>query len=321
LQTMKEEGTLLAAPLVHQGEFIGLITLGPRRSEQGYAAEDTQLLNNLATQAAPAFRVADLVREQRQEAQQLEQIEQELRVARSIQQTLLPKEQLELEGWIVKAHYQPARAVGGDFYDFIQIPDGRISIIIGDVSDKGVPAALVMAMTRTLLRDTTKLHDSPGAILNVANDSLAGDIPEKMFVTCFYAILDPATGKLIFANAGHDVPFWRTRDGVKELRARGMPLGLMPGMTYDEAEIQLTLNETVLFYTDGLVEAHNTEREMFGLPRIEELIAQHPGGPGLVPYLLEHRTAFTGPGWEQEDDTTTIILQCVPKVLKLIHTA
>jgi serine phosphatase RsbU (regulator of sigma subunit) len=201
--------------------------------------------------------------------------------------------------------------VGGDFYDFIQLPDSRISIVIGDVSDKGVPAALVMAVTRTLLRETTKLHDSPGAILTVVNNSLTGDIPEKMFVTCFYAILEPTTGRLIYANAGQDVPFWRTQDGVKSLRARGMPLGLMPGMTYEEAEIRLAPNETVLFYTDGLVEAHNGEREMFGLPRIDELIAGHPGGPELVPYLLEHRSAFTGPGWEQEDDTTMIILQCV----------
>jgi serine phosphatase RsbU (regulator of sigma subunit) len=311
LQTMKEEGDVVAAPLVHQGEFIGLVTLGPRRSEEGYSADDTRLLNNLATQAAPAFRVADLVREQRQEAQQREQIEQELRVARSIQQTLLRQEQLPLEGWTVKAHYQPARAVGGDFYDFIQLPDSRIGITIGDVSDKGVPAALVMAMTRTLLRETTKLHDSPGAILSAANESLAGDIPEKMFVTCFYAILEPASGRLIYANAGHDVPFWRTRDGVKALHARGMPLGLMPGMSYEEAEIRLAPHDTVLFYTDGLVEAHNPGREMFGLPRIEALIAGHPGGPELVTYLLEHQTAFTGPGWEQEDDTTTIILQCV----------
>jgi serine phosphatase RsbU (regulator of sigma subunit) len=110
------------------------------------------------------------------------------------------------------------------------------------------------------------------------------------------------------ANAGHAAPFWRRREGVEELRATGMPLGLMPGMTYDEAEIRLALNETVLFYTDGLVEAHNPEGEMFGLPRVEALIAQHTGGPELVPYLLEQWTAFTGPGWEQEDDTTTILL-------------
>jgi hypothetical protein len=115
---MKEEGVRLAAPLVHQGEFIGFITLGPRRSEQGYGTDDYQLLNNLATQAAPAFRVADLVHEQRQEAQQREQIRQELRVARTIQQTLLPKEQLALEGWTVEAHYQPARAVGGDQHHY-----------------------------------------------------------------------------------------------------------------------------------------------------------------------------------------------------------
>jgi hypothetical protein len=129
LQTMKEDSAIVAAQLVHQGEFIGLITLGPRRSEQGYATDDYQLLSNLATQAAPAFRVADLVRVQSQEARRREQIEQELRVARSIQQTFLPKGHLALEGWRVEAYYQPARTVGGDFYDFIRLPNGRICII------------------------------------------------------------------------------------------------------------------------------------------------------------------------------------------------
>jgi hypothetical protein len=309
VRTMKEDGAILAAKMVHQGEVIGLIVLGPRRSEQGYATDDYRLLNNLATQAAPAFRVADLVRVQNEAARRREQIEQEMHVARSIQRTLLPQGQLALDGWRVEASYQPARAVGGDFYDFIRLPDGRVSIIIGDVTDKGMPAALVMAVTRTLLRDTTRLHDSPGTILSTANDSLVGDIPENMFITCFYAILDPASGKLIYANAGHNLPFWRTRAGVHELRARGMPLGLMPAMSYEQAEIRLEPEETVLFYTDGLIEAHNAEGAMFGLSQVQQLIAGHPGGPELVPYLLEHWAAFTGPGWEQEDDTTTIILQ------------
>jgi serine phosphatase RsbU (regulator of sigma subunit)/anti-sigma regulatory factor (Ser/Thr protein kinase) len=314
---LKQSGVKLVVPLINQGEFIGLITLGERLSEQGYSIDDRKLLDSLATQAAPAFRVANLVRQQRQEAQEREQIEQELRVARLIQQTLLPKEQLALPGWKVEAHYQPARAVGGDFYDFITLPDGRISLIIGDVTDKGVPAALVMAITRTLLRRVTGEVQSPGEILQRVNDGLCGDIPPKMFVTCFYAILDPATGKLVFANAGHDVPYRRTLNGVDELRARGMPLGLMPGMRYAEAEIQLAPNETVLFYTDGLVEAHNARREMFGFNQVKELMALQPGGPALVPFLLEQWQAFTGPDQEQEDDTTLIILQreAAPKVI------
>jgi hypothetical protein len=152
LTLLRESGVKLIVPLVAQGELIGLVNLGPRLSDQDYSADDRVLLNNLATQAAPAVRVAQLVREQQLEAQQRERLEQELRVARLIQQTLLPKELPALEGWHVAAYYQPARAVGGDFYDFIHLPDGRLALVVGDVTDKGVPAALVMATTRSILR-------------------------------------------------------------------------------------------------------------------------------------------------------------------------
>ncbi|MCE7982504.1 MAG: hypothetical protein DYG89_15035 [Caldilinea sp. CFX5] len=309
LQAMKEVGVVLLAPLVNQDALIGVITLGPRRSEQGYATDDRQLLTNLATQAAPAFQVAKLIRQQRQEAQQREQIEQELLVARSIQQTLLPQTQPTLPGWTIKTHYQPARAIGGDFYDFIPLPDGRFSLIIGDVTDKGVPAALVMAMTRTLLREMTKLHDTPGAILTAVNDRLVGDIPERMFVTCFYTILDPATGTLIYANAGHNLPYWRTEHEVKELHARGMPLGLLPTMSYEQKEMVMSTQDAVIFYTDGLVEAHDSERNMLGADKIKELIANQHRGPAIIRHLLDYQAAFTGPNQEQEDDTTLIVLQ------------
>ncbi|MCE7984365.1 MAG: GAF domain-containing protein [Caldilinea sp. CFX5] len=315
LQAMKAVGVVLVAPLINQNEVIGVITLGARRSEQGYTTDDRQLLTNLATQAAPAFRVAKLVRQQRQEAHQRAQIEQELQVARSIQQTLLPQAPPALPGWTIETHYQPARAVGGDFYDFIPLPDGRLSLIIGDVTDKGVPAALVMAMTRTLLREMTKVHDAPGAILAAVNDRLVGDIPEKMFVTCFYAILTPMTGRLIYANAGHNLPYWRTQDAVKELHAGGMPLGLLPGMRYEEKAMVIDRQDTVLFYTDGLVEAHDPQRNMLGTARVKETIAthvpnaDHDRSADIVAHLLRHQAVFTGPDWEQEDDISLIILQ------------
>lgn len=309
LHTMKVAATVLIAPLVNQDKVIGFITLGSRRSEQGYSADDYQLLTNLVMQAAPAFRVAELVREQREEAQQREQLEQELQVARLVQQTLLPKETLELEGWTVKTHYQPARAIGGDFYDFIRLPDGRVSIIIGDVTDKGTPAALVMAMTRTLLREATKLYDKPGEILAAVNDSLVGDIPEKMFVTCFYAVLEPVSGKLIYANAGHNVPYWRTGSEVKELHARGMPLGLMPGMDYEEKEMVMGEQDMTLFYTDGLVEAHDVKRNMLGGSKVKEFIASHAPSTDIVSGLLRYQAEFTKGDEEQEDDTTLIVLQ------------
>ncbi|MDQ6751081.1 MAG: GAF domain-containing protein, partial [Actinomycetota bacterium] len=144
LDELREAGVKLAVPLVSQGELIGVLNLGPRLSEQDYSSDDRELLDNLAAQAAPALRVGQLVREQEAEAATRQRFEQELEVARLIQQNFLPKELPELAGWHVAAYYRPAREVGGDFYDVIPLPDGRVGFVIGDVTDKGVPAALVM---------------------------------------------------------------------------------------------------------------------------------------------------------------------------------
>lgn len=309
LRALKAAGVKLAVPLVSQGELIGLLNLGPRLSEQDYSADDRALLSNLATQAGPAVRVAQLVRQQQIEAQARERLEQELRVARLIQQTLLPREVPKLDGYQIAGYYQPARAVGGDFYDFVRLPDGRLGLIVGDVTDKGVPAALVMATTRAILRSATQQFDRPGRVLEHANEQLVPDIPRNMFVTCLYAILEPETGRLVYANAGHDLPYRRTAHGSEELRATGMPLGLLPGMGYEEKEAQLLPGETVIFYSDGLVEAHNAQRDMFSFGRLQELVAGHAGGAALIEFLLAELAAFTGPGWEQEDDVTLVTLE------------
>jgi serine phosphatase RsbU (regulator of sigma subunit)/anti-sigma regulatory factor (Ser/Thr protein kinase) len=299
----------LVIPLVSQGDLIGLINLGPRLSDQEYTGDDRRMLNNLAVQAAPAVRVAQLVRQQRYEALARERVEQELRVARLIQETLLPKALPRLDEYGIAAFWQPARAVGGDFYDFINYPDGRLAVVIGDVTDKGVPAAMVMASTRTLLRAAAERLQEPGAVLARANDLLCPDMPPKMFVTCLFAVLDPPTGVLRYANAGHDLPYRRSATGVDEMRATGMPLGLLPGMHYDEKEITLLPGETAVFYSDGIVEAHSPSYEMFGFNRLRDLVAQHDCGEDFVPFLLEQLTQFTGAEWEQEDDVTIVTLQ------------
>jgi serine phosphatase RsbU (regulator of sigma subunit) len=314
LRTMKAAEVKLVVPLVSQGDLIGLLNLGPRLSQQEYSADDRKLLSDLATQTAPAVRVAQLVRQQQQEAQERERIEQELRVARLIQQTLLPKTLPGLPGYDVAAYYQPAREVGGDFYDFLELEDGRLGLVVGDVTDKGVPAALVMATTRTLLRAAAQRLFSPGEVLRLSNDALVTDIPPNMFITCLYAILDVESGRLVYANAGHDLPYRRRRAGrsesAEELRATGMPLGLMPGMSYEEKEIVLERGESVLFYSDGLVEAHDPHREMFGFPRLQGLVGTHrSGGSSLIGFLLSELTRFTGEGWDQEDDITLVTLE------------
>jgi serine phosphatase RsbU (regulator of sigma subunit)/anti-sigma regulatory factor (Ser/Thr protein kinase) len=309
LRELKAAGVKLAVPLVSQGELIGVLNLGPRLSEQDYSSDDRKLLDNLAAQAAPALRVGQLVREQEAEAVTRQRFEQELEVARLIQQNFLPKELPDLPGWQIAAYYRPAREVGGDFYDVIPLSDGRVAFVVGDVTDKGVPAALVMSATRSVLRASAQRLIEPGIVLERVNEHLCPDMPAKMFVTCLYGVLDPATGLLRFANAGHDLPYVKTADGVVELRARGMPLGLMPGMAYEEKEAVLQPGESVLLHSDGVVEAHDPERDMFGFPRLKETVADAPGGQALIDRVLADLETFTGPGAEQEDDITMVTLE------------
>jgi serine phosphatase RsbU (regulator of sigma subunit)/predicted ester cyclase len=247
-----------------------------------------------------------------QEIRERERVEQELQVARSIQQASLPKEVPDVEDWQITPYYQPAREVGGDFYDFLELKDGRLGIVVGDATGKGVPAALVMASARSMLRAVAQASDySPGDVLRRVNDSLVMDIPPNMFVTCFFAILDPNSGHLRCANAGHDLPYLHRNGGddTAELRVRGMPLGLMPAMEYEEKETILEAGDSALFYTDGLVEAHDPKGEMFGFPRLRALIAKHGEERSLGDVLLENLSSFTGDGWEQEDDITLLTLR------------
>jgi predicted ester cyclase len=240
-----------------------------------------------------------------------ERIEQELLVARRIQQASLPKEVPTLEGWQIFPLYKPAREVGGDFYDFHLLSEGRLGLAVGDATGKGVPAALVMSTTCGMLRLAAQNYSSPGQMLRRVNEALFPYIPSNMFVTCFYAILDPKRGSLSYANAGHDIPYLRRRGGdCQELRARGMPLGLMPGMDYEQKEIVLDAGEEALLYSDGLVEAHDPKGEMFGFPRLQQLLAEHGDEKeSLEDALLEELSSFVGQGWEQEDDITLVTLR------------
>jgi len=255
--------------------------------------------------------VTPFLEEIEQQARERERVEQDLRVARRIQQASLPKEVPEIQGWQINPHYQPAREVGGDFYDFFELEDGRLGLVVGDATGHGIPAALVMSTTCGMVRAVALSVDSPGEVLVRVNEALSDRIPSNMFVTCFYAILEPKSGRLLYANAGHDLPYVRRGGNAEELMARGMPLGLMPGMSYEEKEIILGAGEAALFYSDGLVEAHDPEGEMFGFPRLQALVAEHAEGEPLVDFLMEELYSFVGEGWEQEDDITLVTIQRV----------
>jgi serine phosphatase RsbU (regulator of sigma subunit) len=248
-----------------------------------------------------------------------EKLEAELALARRIQQDLLPKELPALDGWQLAACWRPARAVSGDFYDFLPLPHQRLAILVGDVTDKGVPAALVMATTRSALRSTvSSLADmdqtaSAGQMLAHVNDLLCEDMPRNMFVTCLLAILDRSSGALRFANAGHLLPYQCNHQGLTELRARGMPLGLLPGQVYEEGETGLEPGDTILLLSDGVVEAHDPQGEMFGFDRLRQRVSQHKAsgrvpGEALIAHLIADLEGFTGAGWEQEDDITLVAL-------------
>ena len=185
-------------------------------------------------------------------------------------------------------------------------------MVVGDATGKGVPAALVMSTTLGMLQLAARALDSPspGEVLAQVNETLLAQIPSNMFVTCFYAVLDPRSGSLTYANAGHDLPYLWHGGAAEELRARGMPLGLMPKMSYEEKETVLDAGEAALFYSDGLVEAHDPEGEMFGFPRLQGLIAEHGKEErSLGDSLLEELYSFVGEGWEQEDDITLLTLR------------
>jgi predicted ester cyclase len=296
---------------IHRGEFLGVPPSGEVGEYSsirihrvaGDKITDEWSEGNLLGVILPSFE---------REIRTRERLEQDLRVARNIQQASLPKEVPQLEGWQVAPYYRSAREVGGDFYDFHLLSEGRVGLVVGDATGKGVPAALVMSTTCGMLRAVSQALDSatPGEMLRRVNEALFPSIPANMFVTCFYAILDPENGRLVYANAGHDLPYLRRRSGeCEELRARGMPLGLMPGMSYEQKDVELDAGEAALFYSDGLVEAHNPKGEMFSFPRLRALVAEHGEERSLGNVLFEELYSFVGQGWEQEDDITLLTLR------------
>jgi len=294
---------------VIRGEWFGMPPTGTEENFQGiyiHRISDGKIIEEWS-QANTLHTTLERLEEEMRERQR---VEHELGVARRIQHALLPKDLPELDGWEIARHYQPAREVGGDFYDFLRLEDGRVGLVIGDCSGKGIAAALVMANTQSVLRAVAQREGTtPGRVLEEANEVLYAYIPPIMFITCLYAILDPESGGLVYANAGHDLPYLHRNSEAEELRARGMPLGLMPGMSYEEKETVLNVGVAALFYSDGLVEAHDPKGEMFGFPRLRAFVAEHGEERSLEEALLEELYSFVGEGWEQEDDITLLTLR------------
>ncbi len=241
-----------------------------------------------------------------------QRMESELMIAHALQGAILPKTLPENPTYSGHALMTPAREMGGDFYDFFTLDDGRLSVVMADVSGKGVPAAFFMAIARTVVRAAAARHDTPGPCLQEVNDAICEQNPQELFVTLFYGILNPDTGEFNYANAGHNPPYLVRRPGAVEAlpMTGGMAVGVLPELPYDEDAVTLAPGDTMFLYTDGITEAMNVEHEEFTEARLEEVLAQ---GHGLaVDTVLTNVTGavvdFVGEA-EQSDDITCIVLR------------
>ena len=244
---------------------------------------------------------------------QLVALQNELDVARGMQQSILPTRFPQAPGYTVYGKMQAARNVGGDFFDVIQLNDGRIGLAVADVSDKGVPAALFMMSSRTLLKGAAIGLAFPSEVLREVNDLLLEDNEGSMFVTVLYAVYDPSNRNLTYANGGHNSPLVVHADGVSALLplTDGIALGIVPGLPYQQNTVTLSPGDTVIFYTDGVTEAMNGEEEQFGLDPLSEFFqANPPQDPEqATAAVFEAVNSFAG-DTPQSDDITCLVLQC-----------
>jgi sigma-B regulation protein RsbU (phosphoserine phosphatase) len=256
-------------PLAVKGEVLGVMLLKEAGSPPRSRQKRTEIITGIAQQAAFALQNAQL----QQERLSRERLEREMQLALDIQRTFIPDRLPEIPGWQLAAVWRAARVVAGDFYDLIDLPDGRIGLLIADVADKGMPAALLMILTRTLVRAAAQEISSPAAVLSQVNDLLVPDAKRGMFVTAFYAVLSPDDGTLVYSNAGHTPAVLRRANGETVLLMReGMALGVVLGTPMAEQRIALVPGDAVVFSTDGVTEALSPEGTLYGLDHLEETV-------------------------------------------------
>lgn len=293
-------------PLLMGGGAIGVLGLGgrPRLSE-----DELRFARLLANQAALSVEQARLHRVESQG----QRMERELQQARRIQMSLLPAAYPVVPGYDFAATYESAREIGGDLYDFIEWPNdpARLGLLIADVSGKGTAAALFMAHSRAMIRGAAQTQPGPGATLATANVQIARDNHAMLFVSAFYAVLEAADGWLTFANAGHNLPLIRRADGqIEEVMSRGMVLGIMDDMTYDEATAALAPDDILLLYTDGITEAMDADGELFGKARLSDAVAHAAPATArdLIDAILAAVRAYIG-NTPQADDLTIVAVK------------
>ena len=241
-----------------------------------------------------------------------QRMEQEMELARQSQRTFLPGELPRLFRWDLAARWTPARQVGGDFYDIIQLNKDHIGLVIADVADKGMAAALYMTVTRTLIRAYAESETSPALVLEKVNNLLLPDSQDSMFVTAVYAILNKRANKIVYANAGHNLPvlFRRDENRIISLEKGGMSLGVMENIQLTDSEITIFPGDILLMYTDGVTEAFNSAGEGFGIERLEKFILDQQEMPAedLLKQLENTLKDFSA-GVPASDDVTLVCLK------------
>jgi len=298
--------SVLSVPLKVKNKMIGLISLFNKRGE-GFTPEDQRLLSIIAIQSAQTIENARLYEEERK----LLALEEDLKIARHIQQSLLPKENPTIEGIEIFGLSIPAKQVGGDYYDFIQIDAYHLGIAIADVSGKGTPAALLMANLQAGLRGQALITPSVKETVTKVNFMLSRFIDIDKFVTLFYGILDIKNKTLTYTNAGHNFPFLLARDGnLRKLEKGGIILGMLDSFVYEEETVQLNPHDLMLLYTDGLTEAMNQRDEMFEEERLLRLLKdnQEISAEKLSQKIVDSVLSFQG-NLPQGDDMTLVLVK------------
>jgi serine phosphatase RsbU (regulator of sigma subunit) len=298
-------------PLIAGGHSVGVLVIDRRRPWLP-DEDELRLLRLMANQAAIAIEKARLHREEVKG----QALEKELEVGRQIQLSMLPLEPPVVPGWEFATFYQPARLVGGDFYDFFELPGGpdRLGMVVADVAGKGVPAALFMALSCTTIRSAALEGRSPSAALMRANDLILSDSRSDLFLTVFYAMLDTRTGRLAFTNAGHNRPLWlqASTNEVQELVVPGIILGMLEGIELEERQIDMARGDVLVFYTDGVTEAMNAYRQLFGQERLQAAVTANAQASAqqILEAVVDAVKAFTGDISPSDDLTLFVVRRC-----------
>ncbi len=298
--------SVLGVPLQLKGECIGVVYVDSRIQTGIFSKEDIELLEGIASSAAIAIENARLYKV----AIEKGRLERELQVAREVQMNLIPRSVPKLPGWEFAAWWQPARQVSGDFYDFIPLNETQLGIVIADVTDKGMPAALFMANSRSIIRASVSIPTQPANAIASANRLICADSANGMFVSLFYGKLDIESGNLTYVNAGHNPPYLyqAETETFSEFERTGLVLGIESEAEFKEQAVQLKQGDFILLYTDGVTEATNTEQDLYGKDRLLQLLYNHrKSSVNEVQAALEDSiTEFIG-DISPSDDITMVI--------------